>query len=382
MWQLRASSGRLIARSHGAPDEPWPAIPLVEGHQRAGGLAVYTIPGQDRWLQVAQPLAELRRAQYTAASAAGGTVLALGLLASAVLGWAIRQELRPIADFSRAVESIGPETVRMLPPALPRSELGGHTVELDAMLARLHAKLRSERAFAAHAAHSLRTPLAGLSAQLEVASAAAPPDVAQRLGLASAAAQRLTSVVEALLSMTRTTEARDGAGSMQRSSRPLRRAVRSRSMQPSWSAPGGSLATPTCWQLRSRIWSTTRPATARAASASRRTAMPICRRSRSRTTVRASPGSTGAPGKRLAALRAVGGDRFGTWPRPHPRGFGRAGPQRPPVPASGHGRRAGIPRSARMAGGGIFRVEGSYRRLARSHAAAPKAAPPAQFSVA
>lgn len=206
MWQLRASSGRLIARSHSAPDEPWPAVPLVEGHQRAGGLAVYTIPGQDRWLQVAQPLAELRRAQYTAASAAGGTVLVLGLLACAVLAWAIRQEIRPIVDFARAVESIGPESVRMLPPALPRRELGGAYAELDAMLARLHAKLRSERAFAAHAAHSLRTPLAGLSAQLEVASAAASPEVAQRLGLASAAAQRLTGVVEALLSMTRTTD--------------------------------------------------------------------------------------------------------------------------------------------------------------------------------
>ena len=206
MWQLRASSGRLIARSHGAPDEPWPAAPLVEGHQRAGGLAVYTIPGQDRWLQVAQPLAELRRAQYTAASTAGGTVLALGLLACAILGWAIRQELRPVADFARAVESIGPETVRMLPPALPRSELVRAYGELDAMLARLHAKLRSEHAFAAHAAHSLRTPLAGLSAQLEVASAAASAEVAQRIELASAAAHRLAGVVEALLSMTRTTD--------------------------------------------------------------------------------------------------------------------------------------------------------------------------------
>lgn len=206
MWQLRASSGRLIARSHGAPDEPWPAAPLVEGHQHAGGLAVYTIPGQDRWLQVAQPLAALRRAQYTAASAAGGTVLVLGLLACAVLGWAIRQELRPITEFARAVESIGPETVRMLPPALPRSELVRAYRQLDAMLARLHAKLRSERAFAAHAAHSLRTPLAGLSAQLEVASAVASPEVAQRIGLASAAADRLAGVVEALLSMTRTTD--------------------------------------------------------------------------------------------------------------------------------------------------------------------------------
>lgn len=205
-WQLRASTGRLIARSHSAPDEPWPAVPLVEGHRRAGGLAVYTIPGQDLWLQVALPLAELHRAQYTAAAVAGGTVLALGLVACAALGWALRQELRPIADFARAIESIGPDTVQMPVPRLPRSELERAYRELGAMLSRLQAKLRSERAFAAHAAHSLRTPLAGLSAQLEVASAVAPPEAAQRIGLASTAAQRLAGVVEALLSMTRATE--------------------------------------------------------------------------------------------------------------------------------------------------------------------------------
>lgn len=206
MWQLRASSGRLIARSHNAPDDPWPSVPLVEGHLRAGGLAVYTIPGQDRWLQVAQPLAELRRAQYTAASAAGGTVLVLGLLACAVLSWAIQKELRPVREFAKAVESIGPETTCMPAPALPRSELIRAYRELDAMLGRLHAKLKSERAFAAHAAHSLRTPLAGLSAQLEVANATAPPEIAERIAQANSAAQRLTGVVEALLSMTRTTD--------------------------------------------------------------------------------------------------------------------------------------------------------------------------------
>ena len=205
-WQLRASTGRLVARSHSAPDEPWPAVPLVEGHKHAGGLAVYTIPGQDLWLQVAQPLTELHRAQYTAAAAAGGTVLALGLAACAILGWAIRQELRPIADFAQAIESIGPDTVHLPAPKLPRSELARAYGELGAMLGRLQSKLRSERAFSAHAAHSLRTPLAGLSAQLEVAGALAPPEVAQRIGMASASAQRLVGVVEALLSMTRASD--------------------------------------------------------------------------------------------------------------------------------------------------------------------------------
>ena len=206
MWQLRASSGRLVARSHSAPDEPWPSVPLVEGHQRTAGLAVYTIPGQDLWLQVAQPLSEIQHAQLMAASAAGGTVLVLGLAACAILGWSVRHEFRPLADFARAVESIGPDSADLPAPLRPRRELASAYGALSAMLGRLQAKLRSERAFAAHAAHALRTPLAGLSAQLEVASVSEPSEVTERIGKATASAHRLAGVISALLSMTRATE--------------------------------------------------------------------------------------------------------------------------------------------------------------------------------
>lgn len=206
LWQLRSPSGRLIARSHRAPDTPWPAVPLVEGHARTAELAVYTIPGQDLWLQVAQPLAEFQRSQCMAAFASGGTVMLLGLLAAAALGWNIQRELRPISDFARTIDMVGPETTRLEEPRLPRRELAPAYGALTALLLRLQAKLRSERAFAAHAAHSLRTPLAGLTAQLEVASATAPPELATRLSMATDSAHRLAGVVDALLTMARATD--------------------------------------------------------------------------------------------------------------------------------------------------------------------------------
>jgi two-component system OmpR family sensor kinase len=206
LWQLRSPTGRLIARSHSAPDTPWPVVPLVEGHVKAMGLAVYTIPGQDLWLQVAQPLTEFERAQHMAALAAGGTVMLLGLIAAVALGWSIQQELRPIGDFAHSIESVGPETATIVEPRIPRRELAPAYSALAALLQRLQAKLRSERAFAAHAAHSLRTPLAGLTAQLEVASATAPAALAHRLALATESAYRLAGVVDALLTMARATE--------------------------------------------------------------------------------------------------------------------------------------------------------------------------------
>jgi len=205
-WQLRHPTGRLIARSHSAPDTPWPAVPLVEGHMKTAELAIYSIPGRDLWLQVAQPLAEFQRAQRTAAMVAGGIVFVLGVIAAAVLGWIIRRELQSVTDFARTIEAIGPDTTALTEPKSLRSELVPSYLALGALLQRLQEKLRSERAFAAHAAHSLRTPLAGLTAQLEVACVTPPAELPARLSMATASAQRLAGVVDALLTMSRASD--------------------------------------------------------------------------------------------------------------------------------------------------------------------------------
>lgn len=206
LWQLRDSDGALIARSHDAPAQPWP-VPLFEGHQQSMGLAVYTLAGQRVWLQVAQPLAELQRAQRAAALQAGSAVIFLGLFAAGAVAWRIGVELRPVARMAREVEAINPGPVAPVLPRSPRRELEPVYAALEGLLARLAHKLRSEQAFAAHAAHSLRTPLAGLAAQLELARTQAPAGLQPRLALALDSARRLGGVIEALLTMARASEA-------------------------------------------------------------------------------------------------------------------------------------------------------------------------------
>lgn len=201
-WQLRSADGQVIARSHDAPGEAWP-VPLFEGHQQADGLAVFTIAGQRLWLQVAQPLSQLRRAQVRAAGQAGAAVMLVSVLAAAVLAWRIRRELWPVAQMAAEVEAIDPAPMVPSLPRSPRRELEPVYRALEGLLQRLAQKLRSERAFATHAAHSLRTPLAGLSAQIEVARLRAPDELLPRLDLMQESARRLTGVVEALLTMTR-----------------------------------------------------------------------------------------------------------------------------------------------------------------------------------
>lgn len=68
---------------------------------------------------------------------------------------------------------------------------------------RLASHVAHERAFAAHAAHALRTPLAGMDAQLAVAIRQCDPAVRGRLEQTREAATRLRNVVNALISLFR-----------------------------------------------------------------------------------------------------------------------------------------------------------------------------------
>ena len=60
-----------------------------------------------------------------------------------------------------------------------------------------------ERAFTAHAAHALRTPLAGMDAQLAVALREAPLALQPRLQRVREASGRLQRVLAALLTLFR-----------------------------------------------------------------------------------------------------------------------------------------------------------------------------------
>ncbi len=77
---------------------------------------------------------------------------------------------------------------------------------IDALGQRLARRLGSERAFSAHAAHALRTPLAGIDVQLAVALREAPESLQPRLQRVREAAHRLQRVVSALLSLFRSSD--------------------------------------------------------------------------------------------------------------------------------------------------------------------------------
>jgi signal transduction histidine kinase len=94
-------------------------------------------------------------------------VLAAGTL---VARRAVGSALRPVAEMTdRAADWSEHDLHRRFELGPPRDELGRLAATLDALLGRIEAALRHEQRFSAEMAHELRTPLAGVRAEAELA---------------------------------------------------------------------------------------------------------------------------------------------------------------------------------------------------------------------
>jgi signal transduction histidine kinase len=203
-WQLVGPGGRLLLRSPLAPAAPWAVPPTAGFVDGVAGWRVFGTPlDATRVLYVAQTRAERSEAMGEVAFVSVVAALAVGLLVVAWLRTRLAHELEPMARLSASLARYEPlEPGTRLEPA-GRAELVPMHDAVQALGRRLAQRVASERAFTAHAAHALRTPLAGIDAQLAVALREAPPALAPRLQRVRAAAGRLARVVTALLALFR-----------------------------------------------------------------------------------------------------------------------------------------------------------------------------------
>ncbi|HKA69295.1 MAG TPA: ATP-binding protein [Actinomycetes bacterium] len=162
--------------------------------------------GSDQVLTVgvsAEPLQEARQRLLTLLLIAGPVLL--GLLA--VAGWlVVRAALRPVDALTReAAEITSLESGRTLSPVAGDDEIARLARTLDAMLARLAVTFQRERAFVDDASHELRSPIAVLRGELELAVAALDDkaEVERSLRAALAETDRLTRLAEELLLLAR-----------------------------------------------------------------------------------------------------------------------------------------------------------------------------------
>ena len=210
-WQVvddDAHAAQVLMRSSRAPAQP------LQAQRRAGlsdsvdGWRVYglALGSEGRMLYVAQSREERLEALGDVTRGTLVAAMLVGIGGASALRRRARRELQPLNQLSAQVQHHDPmDSGTALPPA-ERVELQPIRDAIDELGRRLGQRIRQERAVVAHAAHALRTPLAGMDAQLAVALRECPPEATgthQRLQRTREAAARLSRVVTALLTLFR-----------------------------------------------------------------------------------------------------------------------------------------------------------------------------------
>jgi signal transduction histidine kinase len=217
-WQVVGPEGQVLLRSPLAPKEALHSAPLG-GFTRVPGWRIFgqalggpntapidaaqtTLPG--RMLYVAQAQEERDEVQTEIALTTALVALAVGFLGHLWLRRKVQHELAPLQSLSDRLTGYDPLDHHSTLGLAQRLELEPVHTAIDALAHRLKQRVAHERAFTAHAAHSLRTPLAGMDAQLAMALRECPPELQARLQRVREGAARLQRVVAALLTLFRT----------------------------------------------------------------------------------------------------------------------------------------------------------------------------------
>jgi two-component system, OmpR family, sensor histidine kinase QseC len=179
--QVWRDGGSLVLRSAGAPGVRLSAVESGFSDAEVGGRHWRVYGGWDvehRWLvQVAEDHALRDRllAHYTLS---GLPAILLGVPLLGVLVWlVVGAAVRPLALLGLEVSRRGPGDLQPLPDSGAPAEVRPLVERLNALFARIAESMQSERRFTSHAAHELRTPIAAIRAQAEVARDVPDPAV-------------------------------------------------------------------------------------------------------------------------------------------------------------------------------------------------------------
>ncbi|MDX3984470.1 MAG: ATP-binding protein [Achromobacter sp.] len=143
--------------------------------------------------------------------------LAIAYVASQILPWllglpvliallifAVRRAIRPVRDLSAQLERRRPDDANPLPTANVPGELKVLVDAMNGLLARVGSLIEQERRLTADAAHELRTPLAAVRAQWDVAQRTEDPaERKQAQASVTRGIERLDRLVSQLLTMAR-----------------------------------------------------------------------------------------------------------------------------------------------------------------------------------
>lgn len=130
--------------------------------------------------------------------------LVLSIPVLGLLIWiAVGAALRPVDRIGASLSRRDPQHLEPIDETVP-VEIRPMVERLNTLLGRVRTSLENERRFTSDAAHELRTPLAGIKTQLQVALGATDEIARQRaIGAALSADERAVHLVEQLLTLAR-----------------------------------------------------------------------------------------------------------------------------------------------------------------------------------
>jgi len=202
--------GRVLRlHSANAPNEA-PLSAHMEGFSdaRIGGRPWRVFSGWDDEHRFLVQVGERREARDEIVAKIAQNLLwplAVALPALGLLIWVwIYRALRPLRRIGRDVGRRAPDNLSPLDAAGAPVEVAPLVEELNRLFARVEASIDNERRFTADAAHELRTPLAALRAQAQVAQGATDgAERARALDNVIAGCDRASHLVEQLLTLAR-----------------------------------------------------------------------------------------------------------------------------------------------------------------------------------
>jgi len=207
-FQVWDKKGRLLLRSSSAPETRLQSQSEGYGDARIGGKRWRIFSRWDESRHYVVQVGERYELREELAESVASHLLHplyFALPALALLIWlAVGAGLAPLAGVAREVARRAPDNLAHLDEGNVPREISPLIAALNALFDRLRSSLEQERRFTADAAHELRTPLAAVKTQAQVALGATD-DAARGRALANvvSGADRAARLVEQLLVLAR-----------------------------------------------------------------------------------------------------------------------------------------------------------------------------------
>ena len=206
-YQIGKADGTVLVRSAEAPNTPlsgalgFSTLPHESEPWRS--LILETDDGSHR-IQVAESIPKRDKEAFEIATKTVLPLLVIFPLLLAAIYFSIRRGLKPLDDLAKEVLNRSPENMVPLENRATPHEALPLVAAINRLLFRLSGSLEHERRFTADAAHELRTPLAAVRIQTQVAALSENGEQRQHaLSQALAGIDRATRILEQMLRLSR-----------------------------------------------------------------------------------------------------------------------------------------------------------------------------------